>query len=150
MNPLLRFVTPLLLRVGLPVLLVVGSGAWHLWQINTIDTLENEAAIYAQKAEELDATITVLAKDYEIQRRQVQQLAALQAEQQQLMQNRLKTIRNLQHENKTYRDWASTKLPDVIKRLRQRPAITGARDYQQFVSSVNTLQPTGRRAKPKR
>jgi LysB family phage lysis regulatory protein len=150
MNPLLRFVTPLLLRVGLPVLLVASSVAWHLWQINTIDTLENEAAIYAQKAAELDATITVLAKDYEIQRRQVQQLAVLQAEQQQLMQNRLKTIRNLQHENENYRRWAANELPDVVKRLRQRPAFTSARDYQQYMSTVNAMQPTGRRTKPKR
>lgn len=48
-------------------------------------------------------------------------------------------IKRLQHENKELSDWAANDLPGTAKRLRQRPAITGASDYQNWLSSRNRL-----------
>ena len=48
-------------------------------------------------------------------------------------------IRRLKIENKELSDWAATDLPVTAQRLRQRPRITGASDYQDWLSSRNRL-----------
>ncbi len=48
-------------------------------------------------------------------------------------------IEGLKRENKELSDWSSNELPDLVKRLRKRPAITSAADYQDWLSSRNLL-----------
>lgn len=48
-------------------------------------------------------------------------------------------IRRLKIENKELSDWAATDLPVTAQRLRQRPRITGASDYKDWLSSRNRL-----------
>lgn len=68
--------------------------------------------------------------------------SALQQQQNQLSDqlNQSKfLIARLEHENKELSDWAANDLPDAVKRLRDRPHITGADDYQDWLSSRNRL-----------
>lgn len=68
--------------------------------------------------------------------------SALQQQQNQLSDqlNQSKfLIARLEHENKELSDWAATDLPVTAQRLRQRPRITGASDYQDWLSSRNRL-----------
>ncbi|AQZ95465.1 Rz-like lysis system protein LysB [Halopseudomonas phragmitis] len=53
----------------------------------------------------------------------------------------LHQIEDLKRENEELRQWADQPLPAAARRLRQRPAITGAADYQAWLSSRDALHP---------
>lgn len=71
------------------------------------------------------------------------QLRTQQARIHQQLAERQQTIKELTHENHQLRDWAGTRLPDVARRLRTRPAITGAADYQAWLSRSGAMHATG-------
>ncbi|MDA7086501.1 Rz-like lysis system protein LysB [Pseudomonas sp. SA3-5] len=52
-------------------------------------------------------------------------------------------IEGLKRENSDLRRWASQPLPDAARRLRQRPAITGAAAYRDWLSRSGALRPAG-------
>jgi LysB family phage lysis regulatory protein len=58
---------------------------------------------------------------------------------------RERTIEELKRENSELRDWAAQLLPDAARRLRERPALTGADAYRQWLSGRGSMQPTGHR-----
>lgn len=53
------------------------------------------------------------------------------------------TIEGLKRENADLRAWATQPLPDAARRLRERPALTGADAYRQWLSGRGALQPAG-------
>ncbi|WP_409303283.1 Rz-like lysis system protein LysB [Pseudomonas sp. KCJK8993] len=53
------------------------------------------------------------------------------------------TIEGLKRENADLRAWAIQPLPDAARRLRERPALTGADAYRQWLSGRGALQPAG-------
>lgn len=61
----------------------------------------------------------------------------------QLLAQRNSQLKRLYRENETLRRWADTPLPDDIIRLRQRPALTGAADYRQWLSESHSLPVSG-------
>jgi len=75
---------------------------------------------------------------------------ALRTQQDQLRQGlakRERTIEELKRENAELRTWATQPLPDAARRLRERPALTGADAYRQWMSGrgavpVASDQPT--------
>jgi LysB family phage lysis regulatory protein len=63
--------------------------------------------------------------------------SALRTQQDQLRQGlakRERTIEELKRENAELRTWATQPLPDAARRLRERPALTGADAYRQWMS----------------
>lgn len=58
---------------------------------------------------------------------------------------RERTIEELKRENSELRDWAAQLLPDAARRLRERPALTGADAYRQWLSGRGAMQPAGHR-----
>ncbi|MEW5715101.1 Rz-like lysis system protein LysB [Pseudomonas sp. SB113] len=54
---------------------------------------------------------------------------------------RKQQIKELKRENAELRDWAAAQLPVTARRLRQRPAITGAAAYRDWLSGRNALHP---------
>jgi LysB family phage lysis regulatory protein len=72
--------------------------------------------------------------------------ASLRAQQDQLRQglaNRERTIEALKRENSELRIWADQPLPDAARRLRERPALTGADAYRQWLSGRGAVPPAG-------
>jgi len=70
----------------------------------------------------------------------------LRTQQDQLRQGLVKrelTIEALKRENAELRDWAAQSLPDAARRLRERPALTGADAYRQWLSGRGAVQPAG-------
>ena len=68
--------------------------------------------------------------------------ANLRTQQDQLRQGlakREQTIEALKRENAELRDWAAQPLPDAARRLRERPALTGADAYRQWLSGRGAL-----------
>lgn len=73
-----------------------------------------------------------------------QRLATMEAElntTHQLLADRRRRLTLLERENAELKEWADRPLPEPVVRLRQRPAITGARDYQRWLSTDNALLP---------
>lgn len=54
---------------------------------------------------------------------------------------RKQQIKELKRENAELREWAVVQLPAAARRLRQRPAITGAAAYRDWLSGRNALHP---------
>lgn len=52
---------------------------------------------------------------------------------------RKQQIKELKRENAELREWAAAQLPVAARRLRQRPAITGAGAYRDWLSGRNAL-----------
>lgn len=63
---------------------------------------------------------------------------------------REKQIEDLKNEIKELQEWADRPLPDAARRLRQRPAITGADAYRQWLSSGGAVHPASDIPKPQR
>ncbi|MEE9705701.1 Rz-like lysis system protein LysB [Aeromonas veronii] len=85
---------------------------------SAINTLTDELAAQATAAQQLQG--------------QLDQLATTAA-------TRADTIKRLKRENAELKEWADRPLPDAVIRLLQRPAITGAADYQTHLSGPNTV-----------
>lgn len=56
---------------------------------------------------------------------------------------RERTIEELKRENTELRDWAAQPLPDAARRLRERPAVTGAAAYRDWLSGRSAVPPAG-------
>ena len=70
--------------------------------------------------------------------------ASLRTQQDQLRQglaNRERTIEALKRENTELRIWADQRLPNAARRLRERPALTGADAYRQWLSGRSAVPP---------
>ena len=77
----------------------------------------------------------------------------LRAQQDQLrlsLAKRERTIEELKLENDDLRKWADQPLPDAARRLRERPAITGAAAYRDWLSGRGAVPPTGDRSPQQR
>lgn len=72
--------------------------------------------------------------------------SALRTQQDQLRQGlakRERTIEELKHENAELRTWATQPLPDAARRLRERPALTGAAAYRDWLSGRSAVRAAG-------
>ncbi|MCD9118345.1 Rz-like lysis system protein LysB [Pseudomonas bijieensis] len=72
--------------------------------------------------------------------------AKLRSAQDQLRQGlaaRQRMIEDLKRENAELRLWADQPLPDAARRMRERPAITGAAAYRDWMSGRGALHPVG-------
>ena len=75
----------------------------------------------------------------------------LRTQQDQLRQGLAKrelTIEALKRENAELREWADQPLPDAARRLRERPALTGADAYRQWLSGRGAVRLAGDQPNP--
>ena len=130
------------LRQALYGFALLGALALLIWgQQQRIDVAEgqteraNDAVKTARKdADRNLATATTLTATLKQER---ENQSALRAQQDQLrlaLAKRARTIEELKRENDELRDWAAQPLPDVARRLRERPALTGAAAYRDWLS----------------
>lgn len=77
-------------------------------------------------------------------------LLVLQGELRKGLAQRERLIEDLKHENQQLHDWADQPLPDAARRLRERPALTGADAYRQWLPDGSPMPTTGDRADPQR
>ena len=151
---------PNLLRSPLTWLLIalaVALGGWG-WsatsaataqgQVSTLQTdlkAANDKAVEAERREKTkDGAIDTLTGELDAQataaatlQRQLGDLTITAA-------NRADTIKRLKRENAELKEWADRPLPDPVIRLLQRPALTGAADYQAHLSGADSLPTAGR------
>ena len=139
------------LRKALYGIALLGALALLIWgQQKRINIAEGQTELAQQAAknarEDADRnlvttnTLTTKLK----QERDAQGL--LRSQQDQLRQglaNRERTIEVLKRENDELRNWADQPLPDAARRLRERPALTGADAYRDWLSGRGAVQPAG-------
>lgn len=105
----------------------------------------NDKAVEAERREKTkDEAIDTLTGELDAQATAAAQLQRQLGDLTITAATRADTIKRLKHENAELKEWADRPLPDPVVRLLQRPALTGAADYQAHLSSPGALPTTGR------
>ncbi|KXJ54445.1 MAG: hypothetical protein AXW15_02285 [Neptuniibacter sp. Phe_28] len=130
------------------LLLAMSGVIYYLYTQNTQLTADKAKTEHTALQRKL--TIQTLEQNAAAKDAALQQLAQQQHALQTQYNHREQTITRLQRENETYRAWAATELPTTVKRLRQRPAITGSSEYGEWLSNTDPLLPTGQPTEPDR
>lgn len=139
------------LRQALYGLALLGALVLLIWvQETRIDIAEGktERAQDAAKTAREDAdrnleTANTLTDTLKQERDAQSTLRAQQDLLRQSLAKRERTIEELKRENDDLRKWADQPLPDAARRLRERPAITGAAAYSDWLSGRGALPPAG-------
>lgn len=87
------------------------------------------------------ATIVRLGGEVQAERAAQASLRLTQNQLRQDLADSLNQIQELEYENAELADWSRQPLPVAARRLRERPAITGAASYRQWLSGRRALQP---------
>jgi len=140
-----------ILRQSLYGLALLGVLVLVIWgQQQRINAAENKTKLAAKEAtdarkdadrnRETANTLTATLK----QERDTQSTLRIQQDQlRQGLAKRERTIEDLKRENSELRDWAAQPLPDAARRLRERPALTGAAAYRDWLSGRGAVPTTG-------
>lgn len=139
------------LRQALYGLALLGALALLIWgqeqRIAIADKNTELAAKDAKNArDESDrnlATAEALHSSLQQERHAQSDLRTQQDLLRQSLAKRERTIEELKRENAELREWAAQLLPDIARRLRERPALTGADAYRQWLSGRGAMQPAG-------
>ena len=144
------------LRQALYGLAMLGALALFVWGQQQRIAVANQATKLAQDDAQTareDATrnlttATALSDTLGQERQAQSQLRRLHDQLRQGLALREQQIEGLKRENAALRDWAAQPLPDVARRLRERPALTGADAYRQWLSSRGAMPTASDRPKP--
>lgn len=107
---------------------------------------EKDAATAREDAERNLANANALHANLQQERNAQTTLRTQQDQLRQGLAKRELTIEALKRENADLRNWADQPLPDAARRLRERPAFTGADAYRQWLSGRGALHPAGDQA----
>lgn len=132
--------------------LVVTLGGWG-WsarsaakaegQVSTLQSdlkaADDKAKEAAQRERAKDSTIDTLTEQLTAQATAAQQLQGQLDQLAMTAATREQTIARLKRENAELKSWADSHLPAAVVGLLQRPAITGAADYQAHLSRSGPL-----------
>lgn len=131
-------------------LLMLALGLGNYLQHQQLQNLRERTAIAEQTARNNLAIIDTLEQHATAQRASLQALNRTQNSLREALSLREITIKQLERDNENYRHWAAVELPDAAARLRQRPAITGANAYRQFLSGPEPVPAAAHSAAEKR
>ena len=138
------------LRQALYGIVLLGALALLIWgQQQRINTAQSQADLAKSAAktarDDADrnlATATTLTATLKQERENQSALRAQQDQLRQALAKRARTIEELKRENDELRDWAAQPLPDAARRLRERPALTGAAAYRDWLSGRGAVPTT--------
>lgn len=100
---------------------------------------EEREATARETAERYRLTADILRDTLKDERQAQTQLRGFHNQLRQSLANRQRQIEDLKRENTELQGWAAQPLPDVARRLRERPALTGADAYRQWLSGRGAL-----------
>ena len=141
------------LGYGLALLVAVAAFLWiqHL-RLKTAEAAQARAESRATQAEQANLdrqqTIDTLTHTLQGERDAQRQLQTVQADLRREIDVRKARLKELEDENQTFKDWAAGQLPGVARQLRQRPALTGAAAYRQWLSGGDPLHPVPNQPSP--
>lgn len=137
------------LRQALCGALLIGVLALLFWgqqqRVNAANSKSNQAqeaaATARQDAARNLANVNALTRTLQQERDAQRDLRVQQDQLRQGLAKRERTIEDLKRENEELRQWADQPLPDAARRLRDRPAFTGAAAYRQWLSGRSAVPP---------
>ena len=137
------------LRQGLYSAALLGALALLLWGTYQRSEAEQGRTALAQeklatvnaRVERDATTITTLRTNLADERQAQTTLQQTGQDLRRELDVRKQQIKELKRENAELREWAAAQLPAAARRLRQRPAITGADAYRDWLSGRNALHP---------
>ncbi len=143
----------------LALAIALGGWGWAATSAATakgkVTTLESDLKAADDKAKEAqrreqgkDTTINTLKTELDVQATAAAKLQSQLGDLSMTAATRADTIKRLKRENAELRMWADRPLPDPVIRLLQRPAITGAADYQAHLSGGDPLPTAGGKSDP--
>lgn len=127
---------------------IVSLAAWgnHL----RLELANAALATQTQKAQDAQAaadrylaTVNTLKSTLDTERAGQAKLLAVQGQLRQALADRQHLIVSLTNENEELRQWVIQPLPDTARRLRERPALTGADAYREWLSSGRAVHAPG-------
>lgn len=125
--------------------------AWVAWlQHQTVAQQETTLKTYGAVIESQGKQIGDLAERLTSQRLDLAALTTQQEGFRAALDAREFEFERLKDEDSEVRSWADTVLPAGVVRLQQRPAITGAAGYDQYLRTRDALHTTGQPAQDKR
>lgn len=134
--------------LGVALLAALGLLIWNqelrISGANKDTRLAEQDASHAREQADRNLANANVLRDTLQQERNAQ--TTLRAQQNQLRQGLAKrelTIEALKRENADLRNWAAQLLPDAARRLRERPALTGADAYRQWLSGRGAVHAAG-------
>lgn len=139
------------LRQALYGIVLLGALALLIWgqqqRINVAKGNTEQAKAAAKTArEDADRNLRTANTLTDTLKQERDAQSALRTQQDQLRQGlakRERTIEELKRENAELRTWATQPLPDAARRLRERPALTGADAYRQWMSGRGAVPTAG-------
>lgn len=137
------------LRQGLYSAALLGALALLLWgSYQRSEAEQGRTALVQEKLDTVNArverdatTITTLRTNLADERQAQTTLQQTGQDLRRELDVRKQQIKELKRENAELREWAVAQLPAAARRLRQRPAITGADAYRDWLSGRNALHP---------
>ena len=144
------------LRQALYGLALLGALALFVWGQQQRIAVAKQATAMAQQdtnTARADAarnltTATTLRHTLSQERQAQSQLRSLHDQLRQGLARREQQIEVLKRENTVLRDWAAQPLPDVARRLRERPTVTGADAYRQWLSGGGAVPTSSDQPEP--
>lgn len=137
----------ILMPIALMMLISIGG---NLWQFTKNNGLQKTIGETEQQLSSYINSVNALAKNAQQQIIAQQQLSHRHHKLETALKQREQQISRLKYENNDFREWSATQLPADAQRMLNRPAITSAADYQQWLSDRNAMhaersQPTEHR-----
>lgn len=142
---------------GVTLIIAIALGLWGWSQQKMLATAQENAQRLEEQRDRAQgdadrnlANTTELIATLTVVRDGQAKLLMLQGDLRTGLAKREQQIKDLKNEIKELQDWADRPLPDAARRLRQRPAITGADAYRQWLSSGGAVHPASDIPKPQR
>ncbi|KTT31289.1 hypothetical protein NS201_10905 [Pseudomonas oryzihabitans] len=104
-----------------------------------VDRAESQLEVVSRQAKELAQDRDQLTTTLTEQRAAQARLQTTQHDLRREIDVRKRRIQELEDENADLKAWAGQPLPAAARRLRQRPVLTGAAAYRDWLSRGNTL-----------
>lgn len=108
-----------------------------------VDLQREKTSQASQRAESLASDLDSMAERLHNEQRAQAAMAAEQQGLQLALRERQQHIEELTRENQQLHAWADLPLPDAARRLRWRPAITGADGFREWLSRRDALPAAG-------
>ncbi|KHL68871.1 hypothetical protein SF06_22070 [Pseudomonas flexibilis] len=133
------------------LLALVAALALLIWHQQTrIDAAQSGKELAVERAEQAEQTAAqhqanadTLAATLATERNTQAQLQTRTTELRTLLAARQRDIEELKRENEDLRRWADQPLPLAARRLRERPALTGADAYRDWLSRRDAVRAAG-------
>lgn len=125
---------------------LLALGIWH--QRGTIAAQATTLTAYGERLDAQDAAMSKVTAGIQQGKDDLRRLAATQEGFRSDLESRRSDIEELKRENEEYRRWADGVLPEPVARMRERPAITGANGYAEYVRTRRPVRAVSKPAGP--